>query len=317
MSQPLSIGLHSLPASAYHADPCPQPSLSSGLVRTLLSQSPLHAWTACPRLNPWYESKDSKVFDFGRAAHRTVLGAGDDYEAVPSDILASNGAASTKEAKAFIEECRARGVTPLKEEEVERVHAVARAVEDKLHLLGISMRWGDSEITAIAEIDGVWCRAMFDNLPDDPDAPVYDFKTTVDAAPAAIERAVLNYGYDVQAAWYLDVLKAATGQERRFRFIFTEKEDPFETTVVEMTPAVLEMARRKTARAREIWRGCLQADSWPGYPAGVHMIDLPAWHYERWLERESAEEEYRQRHGRDIYDIARRWQAPAPMEAAQ
>ena len=88
----LPPGLHfGLPDHVYHADPSPRPSLSSTLARVILDQSPLHAWTRHPRLNPFYESEDRKTFDIGRAAHRAVLGAGGDYVAYPPEMLASNG----------------------------------------------------------------------------------------------------------------------------------------------------------------------------------------------------------------------------------
>jgi hypothetical protein len=62
------MGLHRFAPEEYHRDPAPAPSLSSTLARVLLNQSPLHAWTASPRLNPMWEPKDSATFDIGRAA---------------------------------------------------------------------------------------------------------------------------------------------------------------------------------------------------------------------------------------------------------
>ena len=43
-------GVYQLDALAYHADPCPVPSLSAGVAHTLLTQSPLHAKYCHPRL---------------------------------------------------------------------------------------------------------------------------------------------------------------------------------------------------------------------------------------------------------------------------
>lgn len=284
-------GIIRLDAEAYHADPAPQPSLSSTLAKTLLAQSPLHAWTESRRLNPDWQPTEKKTFDIGRAAHREVLGAGDSYVTIPSDILASDGAASTKAAKAFIADARKNGLVPLKEAEVEQVQLMGALAGERLASMGIRFDPARSELAAVAQIDGVWCRAMFDNTPEDPRQPIYDFKTCENAAPDACERAIMNYGYDVQAEHYRQVWKAATGEDRPFRFVFQEKSAPHEICVVELSADTLSIAARKVACARQIWGECLRTGNWPGYQLGVHQIDLPAYYAERWLERESADAE--------------------------
>ncbi|RMD92589.1 MAG: hypothetical protein D6811_06670 [Alphaproteobacteria bacterium] len=301
-------GIHRIPEDVYHADPAPEPSLSSTLAREIIRHSPLHAWVKHPRLNPAWEPEVKATFDIGRAAHRAVLGVGADYEAYPEELLAVNGAASTKAAKAWAEEARARGITPLKADDVEKIERMAAKLRWDLKDFGIEIDPEHSEVAALAEIDGIWARAMVDNAP--PGRVLYDFKTTTDASPAACERAVMTYGYDEQAAHYLDCWKAATGEERRFRFIFQEKEPPYEISVIELGGDDIEMARRKMRRAREVWRECLRSGHWPGYPRGVIQIDLPDFYHARWLERESVEEEHKRRTGADILDFARRWQSP-------
>jgi hypothetical protein len=280
----LAPGLHRLDAEAYHADPAPAPSLSSTLARMILNRSPLHAWTAHPRLNPDYEPKDSKTFDIGRAAHRAVLGGGGDYVAYPPEMLASNGAASTKEAKAWADEQRAAGRTPLKDEEVDAVGEIADAVQRQLAAMGIRLDPARSELAAIAEIDGVWCRAMVDNAPADPRLPLYDLKTTTDASPEALAKTIASYGYDVQAAHYLAVWKAATGEDRKFRIVFVEKEAPYGVSVAELYRKPgdeadwFDHADALARDARRIWGECLSSGQWPGYPARVAVIGAPGWH---------------------------------------
>lgn len=312
----LTTGLHFIDAETYHADPCATPSLSSTIAKLLIRQSPLHAWTASPRLNPNWEPVNKKTFDIGRAAHRAILGKGGDYVTIPDSVLASNGATSTKAAKELIEEARAAGLTPLKASEVEQVEAMRLKAATKLAENGITLDPERSEVVAIAEIDGVMCRAMVDNAPADPSQPLYDLKTCEDASPDACIRAVMNYGYDVSAAHYVAVWKAATGEDRAFRFIFQEKSAPQEICVVELDYDAMMMGKKRISRAREIWRICTKDDIWPGYPAGVHQIPLPDFYQSKWLERESAEAEFKQRTGADIIEAAHRWQAPEPFRHA-
>lgn len=294
----LPAGIHTVAADDYHADRLrPEPTLSSTLARTILSQSPRHAWTAHPRLNPAHESKNSKVFDFGRAAHRTILGAGGDYAVIPEDLLSANGALSTKEAKAWVAEQREAGVTPIKQDDADKLEAMAGVMAAALREIGLTLDPARSELTALAPVEGVWCRAMIDNAPVAP-VPLgglptrlmLDFKTTENASPEACVNSVRSYGYDVQAAHYLETWRAATGEERTFLFLFQEKTAPFEVCAVRLlsNPGHSEdwmlTARDKARTARRLWADCLASGDWPGYRREVHEIGAPAWHNTRWDE---------------------------------
>jgi hypothetical protein len=270
-----------MPSAEYHADPAPFPSLSATLAKILLAKSPLHAWHASPRLNPDWQPINKKTFDIGRAAHRAVLGFGDDYAAVPVELLASNGAASTTAAKTWIAEQREAGVTPLKADEVEEIEAMRTAAHAKLSAMGIVLDPARSEIAAVATVGGTWCRAMLDNVPEPVREPIYDFKTCEDASPAACLKAIGNYGYDLQAQHYRAVWKAATGEDRGFVFIFQEKSAPYEVTLIRLSGSFEEVAERRAGRARKLWAECTTTNNWPGYPAGIHEVDAPAWLVER------------------------------------
>lgn len=312
-------GVHLIPEAVYHADPAPQPSLSSTLARLILAKSPLHAWTAHPRLNPAWEPVDKKTFDIGRACHRAVLGRGADYVGYPVEYLASNGAASTKEAKAWAEEQRAAGRTPLKAEEVDLVGSMADAVQRQLSAMGIKLDPARSEMAALAEIDGVWCRAMIDNAPTDPRQPLYDLKSTTDASPEALAKTVAAYGYDVQAAHYLAVWKAATGEDRKFRIIFVEKEAPYGVSVAELYRKPgdeadwFDHADALARDARRIWGECLTSGHWACYPARVAVIGAPGWHLTKMEGR--AERAVAQKPTAATVARASAWQAPEGVTA--
>lgn len=282
-------GIYRMPESEYHSDPCLTPSLSSTMAKTILAKTPLHAWMNNSRLNPDYIPMHSKAFDIGTAAHRQALGAGADWVIIPTDLLASNGAASTKEAKQFIADARERGLTPIKEEEAVSVYRVAKKVRERLGDIGVKLNPEHSETAAFAKIDGVWCRALVDNADSDTRAPLYDLKTTTDANPESIAKTIMSYGYDVQAQHYREVWKAATGEDRAFRFIFVEKEPPHEICIIELSGDDLLMAERRIRRAREIFAGCLANDDWPGYPSGIVQIKLPEYYQAKWLEREGGD----------------------------
>ncbi len=291
MGDTFTPGVHVMDEATYHGDPAPAPSLSSTLARLILAKSPLHAWTAHPRLNPAWEPAEKKTFDIGRAAHRAVLGRGADFVAYPPELLASNGAASTKEAKAWAEEQRAEGRTVLKADEVDQIGDMADAVQRQLAAMGIKLDPARSEMVALAEIEGVWCRAMIDNAPTDPRLPLYDLKTTTDASPEALAKTIASYGYDLQAAHYLAVWKAATGEDRKFRIVFVEKEAPYGVSVAELYRKPgdeadwFDHADALARDARRIWGECLTSGNWPCYPARVAVIGAPGWHLTKMEDR--------------------------------
>src|SRR5271156_5921927 len=69
----LQQGLHALSMDVYQSDPCPAPSLSSGIANILLTQSPAHARLAHPRLNPAYQRETDSRMDIGSIAHAMLL----------------------------------------------------------------------------------------------------------------------------------------------------------------------------------------------------------------------------------------------------
>lgn len=281
-----SGGIQQLTSAEYHADPAPEPSLSATLAKILLSKSPRHAWHASPRLNPDWQPVNKKTFDIGRAAHRAILGCGDDYAAIPDDLLASNGAASTKAAKEWSADCRDAGRTPLKSDECDQIEAMRIVAHARLLEYGIVLDPARSELAAVAQIEGIYCRAMLDNVPEPETRPILDFKTCEDASPEACLKAILNYGYDVQAEHYRAVWKAATGQDRPFVFIFQEKSAPYEVTLIKLSGSFEHYAQRRAAKARKIWGECIRSNNWPGYPIGMHEVDPPAWLIEREFQEE-------------------------------
>lgn len=297
----LAPGLHfDVPEDRYHADQMTAgPTLSSSIAKLML-RSPLHAWTAHPRLNPDHEPIQKKTFDIGRAAHRAVLGRGGDYVAIPDSMLASNGAASTKAAKDFIEQARAAGLTPLKAAEVDQIGAMETRLRQRLTEYGIEIDPARSEVTALADFDGVMCKCRVDNAPDAPmripgiPAPrrvMIDLKTCEDASPEAVRRAIENYGYDLQAGHYAETWRAATGEDRDMLFVFVEKASPHEVTVIHLLNEPghsgdwFEDARAKTAATRALWRECLSTNRWPGYPAGIITIEARSFYRQGWQDR--------------------------------
>jgi hypothetical protein len=283
-----------LAAADYHADTLKDvPTLSASIANLLLNRSPLHAWTAHPKLNPDWQPDDDAKYDVGTVAHAMLLEGTANVDVCTYDSWRSNDAKEARDAS------RANRRTPLLAHQFEEVLGMCNAVADQLKAFDIdpvpltagkpeqTMVWQDSET-------GVWCRARIDWLHDDLSA-IDDLKTTTRSAhPEAFAKNLYSYGCDVQAAFYLRglrTLEIANADVIRYeppqwRWIAVETSPPYGLSVVEPGPAVLELADAKVDAALKLWAECLERDVWPGYPTKVATAELPAWEEARWLARE-------------------------------
>ena len=111
------------------------------------------------------------------------------------------------------------------------------------------------------------------------DRGIADLKSCITASKDGFSKAVANLGYDVQAAFYIDGMKAVTGKSVNFYFIAVEKTAPFSTACYMASQEMVEVGRAKYRGALELLKWCQENKQYPGYqPNGeVETIDLPRW----------------------------------------
>ena len=263
-------GIYTIPAEAYHADPCPEPSLSSSIARMLCFNSAAHAQHDHPRLNPLAVDEDAEHFDIGTAAHALLLEGQQNIAVVDAKDWRTNVAKAARDA------ARAAGLTPLlasRWADVQAMVGAARAQLDR-HKDGGAMMFtnGQPEQTLvwIESLPGdptadVWCRARLDWLRP---GGIDDYKTcSTSANPETWTRSMFAAGADLQAAWYLRGLRALTGlDDAIFRFAVQETFPPYALAVIGLGPDALMLAEKKCLYALEVWRASRQSNDWVGYP---------------------------------------------------
>jgi PDDEXK-like domain of unknown function (DUF3799) len=281
----LAAGIHSISAAVYHADPCPEPSLSASIATCLCLSSPAHARHAHPRLNPAVESEEAERFDIGTAAHALLL------EGDAGVAVLDYPDWRTNAAKAARDQARTQGKTPLLRKIWTDVEAMVISARAQLarHRDGNRAMFtdGQSEQTLIwQEPDsGIWCRARLDWLrPDNID----DYKTTNGSAnPDDWTRtALFANGCDVQCAFYLRGLKVLTGFDATFRFAVQETYPPYALSVITLAPSAMTLAEKKVLYAIEHWQRGLASGEWTGYTRRLCHAEVPAWHESWWLQKE-------------------------------
>ncbi len=266
-------GVYDIPADAYHRDPVAGGSLSSTGARKLLPPS-------CPALfQHWRDSgtEPKRAFDFGRAAHREVLGEGEDIVVVDAPDW------RTKDAREARDAAYAAGQTPILAAEYDTVRAMAAAIRE--HPIAAALLRpgaGRAEQTLVwQDADtGVWCRARTDWLPDPGTGRliVPDYKSARSAAPDDLSRAIHDHGYYLQADWYLSGIRALEiAADVAFVFIAQMKEPPYLVTVAEADATALAIGAHQNRLARITYRECTESGRWPGWTDDVALLSLPPW----------------------------------------
>jgi len=290
-------GFYRMPAAVYHADPAPEPSLSSSIAKLLLSHSPEHARLAHPRLAPpraaddEAEDKPTRPREIGTATHRLILGAGTDVTVIDAQDYKG------KDAQAQRKAAYAGGGCPILMPDLAKAERMAAAALARIGAIPGCEGFATtpSEVVAIAQDPtGAWLRIMMDRVEiHRTHAIIWDVKTSSQAAaPQGLGRRIEQMAMEVQAAFYPRVLAQLLPHlagRIRFRWIFIEDEEPNGLCVAEADAAGAEIGARKASAAIHLWNRCRSADAWPGYPAQIVRVDFPEWAANRWLEREEAD----------------------------
>jgi hypothetical protein len=261
------------------------PSLSSSGARKLLPPS-------CPAKFKWERDNPpppKDAYDLGHAAHRFVLGAGEDIALIDYPDRRS------KAAKEEIAAARDAGQVPLLAADYYKALAMAKAFKAN-PLAAAYFTDGQPEVARFwtdAET-GVDLRVRFDWLPTVVPGNrmiLPDYKTTVSAAPHKFQKSVVDYGYHQQAAWYIDALIAlGIDDNPGFVFVAQEKEPPHLATVIELDELALQIGRHQNRKAIRLYVHCLETDTWPGYADDVVTLGLPAWAEARYMDEVAPDE---------------------------
>ena len=169
-----------------------------------------------------------------------------------------------------------------------------QSMRDAVHSHPVASKLLLAEYGAANEASCFWddvftdvaCKARIDALPiGEYEGCVVDLKTTLDASRDKFSRSCVQFGYEIQAAHYLEAWSAAGDNERpSFLFVALEKTPPFGCSVFCMDPASVELGRRKIDRLLERWAWCESDDDWPGYEEGIQDLSLPGYAFTREIE---------------------------------
>ncbi|MBQ1790226.1 MAG: PD-(D/E)XK nuclease-like domain-containing protein [Oscillospiraceae bacterium] len=234
-----------------------------------MRKSPLHYW----HLMHDTPKEDTKAMQFGRAVHSRLL--------QPASFDAEYAVAPecdrrTKEGKAIWNELLASGKEVISQADMDIINAMQAEYIRTIYYSGDKDWWKiiDSEVPLFWTDDetGIECKARLDLLAQDY---VIDYKTTMDASTNAFHREALRYGYDLQAAMYMEAARANGYNPKGFIFIAQEKNAPYMINILYASDAFLDRGRWIMRDLLAQYKECRDSNNWPGY--GVNQLILNEW----------------------------------------
>ena len=244
----------------YHATD----AISSSAVKTVHGKSLAH-WKARG------EFKGSTIFDVGSVVHDLVLEGGQNSIRGPEDRRGNAW-------KIAYAEAQAEGKTLLTAGDYDLAHTVAGSL--LFHPAGARMSGPDvvneASFFAVDPDTGLEIKCRPDSYWMSQGV-IYDIKTCQDASPRGVAKDFQSYGYPLQAAFYMKVLRLAGFKATKFVFVHVEKTAPYAVSVNELSPEYLEWAEGQVDLTLvRIAEASLNGDYSTGWPS-VTTIDLPRW----------------------------------------
>lgn len=292
----LGAGVHEISFAEYLADPCIEPSLRSGDIQRLLTETPRHFLANHPRHSPRAPRVDSARMDLGSIVHKLVLGKGDDVRVFPFNDW------KTKAARQARDLARAEGCTPT----LERIYARALMIADKAKAVLAeefgawpfgeaeqTFIWSEQVVTRQGDAVTVWCRTRPDITDLVTRALVIDVKSTeiVLSDDGVAGRLTEEDGRSlIQAAFQMRGVQAMrpdlAGRLSHCHAFVETKAPPYESRINDTSTADLELANHRCTRAMERYAEML-TDAERG-PAGWPRRRLSAreWLMKKWLAEE-------------------------------
>lgn len=122
---------------------------------------------------------------------------------------------------------------------------------------------------------GIECKARRDKVTDDL---IIDIKTCEAATPNSFAKAAAYYGYNRQAAFYLDGELANTGAQKDFVFIVVSAEPPYQAASYELDQVAIERGRQENKETLRALAECYQSGEWSDpWERTITRLALPDW----------------------------------------
>lgn len=246
-------------------------------------RSPAHYkyWKEHPECN------DTPALIFGKAAHKYVL---ETYDFYNEFAIAPVCDRRTKDGKStyemFLKESEGKDVITL--EQFEQIDAMRKALYSTEFVADLLS--GEKELSFFTVDDDTLlplkCRPDCLSIVKGTNILI-DYKTCTDAENMRFYRDSVKLNYDLQMAYYLDILKKVTGEDFLVVILAQEKSAPYAVNVFELSEQYLESGREVYREMLKVYAECDKSGNWYGYMKnGISTLGMP----DDDLENEESEE---------------------------
>lgn len=224
-----------------------------------------------------YPFDRSDALDFGKAAHAMALESRRVYVPIPDDVLATNGARSTKAYREFA--AKHNGKVLFKTEHIEtlenmvaelRRHPIAKDIIEAPAKRECVIHWADYET-------GLPMKCRIDVLRDGFTWAA-DMKTARSCKPRLFAKTAYDLGYHRQAALYRRAVEAITHTAPSFYFVPMLKEPPYTVEVYELSDVFLDLGEMENRRLIDDLSRRMDENDWDDDRYGeIKTLSPPMW----------------------------------------
>lgn len=238
-----------------------------------IAKSPAHFryWKDRPQ-------EDTPALLFGRAVHKYVLEKDDFFSEFSVAPNVDRRTKAWKEEYAlFVEESKGKDVITSDDfEKIKEMREVLYATPFVSKLLS-----GAKELSYFTEDERtgliIKCRPDCQTQVGDMHILI-DYKSCTDASNDAFMRDAIKLMYDLQMAYYKDILDKETGAEHSVIFIAQEKAAPYCVNVLEANEYFIKSGRDMYRTMLNTYKECVDSGNWYGYMQGeINSLGLPNW----------------------------------------
>ena len=219
------------------------------------------------------EREDTAAYRFGRAVHAAILTPAAykrDFVTVPEGIDRRTKAGK-EDYQAFLD--AAAGKEIISAEDAQTVAAIVKAFKKNKDAAALLKGTKREKPLFWTDDNGIKCKCRIDAYKT---GTVIDLKTALDAETDTFTKEALRYGYDVQAAHYLDAYQHKESAIRPdWYFIAIEKAEPYAINILKADIGFLDYGYIRRQELIEKLICCQEEKTYPDY--GINDLCLPSW----------------------------------------
>ena len=222
--------------------------------------------------------EDTPALLFGRAVHKYVLEKDDFFTEF---AVAPNVDRRTKEGKEewTLFEVNNQGKDIISADDFEKIKAMYDALYSTPYVKSLLSGIKELSFFVVDESTGITLKARPDCLTEIGDTKLYvEYKTAEDAELDAFMKQAVKLNYDLQASFYRNVLKQATGFDYQVIFVVQEKKSPYVVNILEANKYFLASGEDVWKSNLELYTECERTNNWYGYVnKDINSLGLPKW----------------------------------------